>query len=342
MSGKKRVAIVGYGTIGERVADGIAEQDDMELIGVADIAPTLPVRALVESGRDYPIYCSIPEKKKDLQKAGIPVKGLLQELLKEVDVVVDATTPGVGAKNKKIYEKFGLPAIFQAGEKTGFADATFYPAFNYEKCRGLKYLHMFSCNTTGVARQAFVCDRRFGLKDMICLIVRRAADISETHKGPVDALLPEEVPSHQAEDFLHVAPHIHTVTGVITAPVCHGHATMMIFEVKKKATREEAMETFSREPRIRIFRLEDGFISTSHIFDYNRDRMSPRGDMYEVPVWEETVYLDKDGYRIFSINMIPQEAIVVPENIDALRCLLGLEDTGDEAMKHTNRCLGIK
>jgi len=339
---KKKIAVVGYGTIGERISDAIVKQDDMQLAGVADVAATLPVRALVESGKDYPVYCSVPEKRQNLEKAGIPVKGLLKDLLEEVDLVVDATTPGVGAKNKEIYEKVGLPAIFQAGEKAGFADAVFYPAFNYDKCRGLKYLQMFSCNTTGIARQAFVCDRSFGLKENICLIVRRSADISETHKGPVDALLPQKVPSHQAEDFAHVAPHIHTVTGVITAPVCHGHATMMIFEVKEKAAREKVIEIFNGEPRIRLFRLEDGFISTSHIFDYNRDRMSPRGDMYEVPVWEETIYLEKEGHRIYSINMIPQEAIVVPENIDAIRCLLGLEETGDEAMAHTNRCLGLK
>ncbi len=338
---KKRVAIVGYGTIGERLADGVAKQDDMEVAGVVDVAPTLPVRALVESGKDYPIYCALPEKRKDMESAGIPVAGLMEELLPQVDIVLDATTPGVGRKNKEIYEKFGVPAIFQAGEKRGFADAIFNPMFNYEKCKGLKYLQMFSCNTTGIARQAYVCEKGFGLKEMICLIVRRAADIAETHKGPVDALLPQAIPSHQAEDFHYVAPHIHTITGVITAPVCHGHATMMIFEVGKSTTREEVIEVFRKEPRIRIFRLQDGFISTSHIFDYNRDRMSPRGDMYEVPVWEETIYLDKEGKRIYSINMIPQEAIVIPENIDAIRCLLGLEDTAEAAMEHTNRCLGI-
>ena len=341
---KKRVAIVGYGTIGERVSDGVAKQDDIELAGVADIAPTLPVRALVESGKNYPIYCSIPEKRKEMEKAGIPVKGLLEELLSEVDIVVDATTPGIGEKNKKIYDRFGLPAIFQGGEKRGFTDAIFNPMFNYGKCRELKYksLQMFSCNTTGIARQAYVADKNFKLKEMICLIVRRAADISETHKGPVDALLPTEIPSHQALDFVHVAPHIHTVTGVITAPVSHGHATMMTFEVEKKTTKEEVIESFNKEARVRIFRLKDGFISTSHIFDYNRDRMSPRGDMYEVPVWEESIYLDKGGKRIYSINMIPQEAIVVPENIDAIRCLLGLEETAEEAMAHTNKGLGIK
>lgn len=43
-----KVAVVGYGTIGQRLADGVALQKDMELVGVVDVAPTLAVRALVE------------------------------------------------------------------------------------------------------------------------------------------------------------------------------------------------------------------------------------------------------------------------------------------------------
>lgn len=337
----KRVAIVGYGTIGERVALGLSGQPDMVVSGVADIAASLPVRALVESRQGYPIYCSLPERRAEMEAAGIPVAGLLDDLLEQSDAVVDATSPGVGEKNRAVYAKHGLPAVFQGGEKEGFVDATFSPYFNYEKCLGLKYLKMFSCNTTGIARQASACDRKLGLKEMICLIVRRSADISETHKGPVDALLPSPMPSHQSIDFHKVAPHIQTTTGVVTAPVCHGHVTMMIFKVAKPTTREEVVELFRSDSRTRVFRLKDGFISTSHIFDYNRDRLSPRGDMYEVPVWDETVYLDQDGTRVYSMNMIPQEAIVVPENIDAIRCLLRMQENGDDAVRKTNEGLGL-
>ena len=35
---KVKIGVVGYGTIGERCADGVARQDDMELVGVADVA----------------------------------------------------------------------------------------------------------------------------------------------------------------------------------------------------------------------------------------------------------------------------------------------------------------
>lgn len=38
---KIRVGVAGYGTIGQRLADGVALQEDMELVGIADLAPTL-------------------------------------------------------------------------------------------------------------------------------------------------------------------------------------------------------------------------------------------------------------------------------------------------------------
>lgn len=44
------VGVVGYGTIGMRLADGVTEQEDMDLVGVVDVAPTLAIRALHEAG----------------------------------------------------------------------------------------------------------------------------------------------------------------------------------------------------------------------------------------------------------------------------------------------------
>ena len=36
-----KVGVVGYGVIGQRRADGIALQEDMELAGAADVAPSI-------------------------------------------------------------------------------------------------------------------------------------------------------------------------------------------------------------------------------------------------------------------------------------------------------------
>jgi len=46
---KIKVGVAGYGTIGQRLADGVAMQGDMELVGIADLAPTLSIRALREN-----------------------------------------------------------------------------------------------------------------------------------------------------------------------------------------------------------------------------------------------------------------------------------------------------
>ena len=48
-----KVLVAGYGVIGQRLADGVTQQDDMELVGVVDAAPTLPVRALRDKGMPY-------------------------------------------------------------------------------------------------------------------------------------------------------------------------------------------------------------------------------------------------------------------------------------------------
>ena len=51
-----KVGVAGYGVIGQRLADGVALQKDMQLVGVADVAPTLAIRALKEKGMPYDLY----------------------------------------------------------------------------------------------------------------------------------------------------------------------------------------------------------------------------------------------------------------------------------------------
>jgi glyceraldehyde-3-phosphate dehydrogenase (NAD(P)) len=56
-----RVAINGYGVIGKRIADAVVLQDDIELVGVADVGYDYRIRVAVERG--YPLYASVPAKR---------------------------------------------------------------------------------------------------------------------------------------------------------------------------------------------------------------------------------------------------------------------------------------
>lgn len=67
-----KVGVVGYGTIGQRLADGVHLQGDMELVGVADVAPTLAIRALKEKGMPYALYLSMEDQRAEFDALGIP------------------------------------------------------------------------------------------------------------------------------------------------------------------------------------------------------------------------------------------------------------------------------
>ena len=54
-----KVAINGYGTIGKRVADAAAQQDDMEIVGVTKRRPTFEAKMAIKNG--FPFYAASEE-----------------------------------------------------------------------------------------------------------------------------------------------------------------------------------------------------------------------------------------------------------------------------------------
>ena len=337
---KPKVAVVGYGTIGQRLADGVARQKDMELVGIADVAPTLPVRALKEKGMPYDLYCAIPNNIPLIEDAGIPVTGTLDELLKKVDIVLDATSAGIGQKNKEIYKKYNLKAIFQGGEKNEVADVFFHGYANYEKGLGEQFLKLTSCNTTGLIRAVDCLDRVVGLKKVAITIIRRVADPGDYHRGLTNALQVAKAPSHQAVDLMTIMPNVKATGILVHTPVTHGHIITLVATPKKKITKEEMLEHFNKHPRIRVVKIKDGFLGNASLFKYARDLGNPRGDMYEIAAWEETI-VSSGNDIMFAIN-IPQEAVVIPETIDGIRASLEMQRDRLEAVGMTNKYLGMK
>ncbi len=334
-----KVAVVGYGVIGQRLADGVALQEDMELVGVADKVPSLSIRALKEKGMPYDLYVALAEDKKEFDKIGIPVSGTLEELVKKVDIVLDATGAGIGAKNKEIYEKYGVKAIFQGGEKNEVADVFFHGYANYEKGLGKDYLKLTSCNTTGLIRAVDCLDREFGVEKVGITIVRRVADPGDYHRGLTNALRVAKAPNHQAVDLMTIMPHVDATGLLVHTPVTHGHFIAVQATPKQKMSIDDALTAFKAHDRIRVVKLEDGFLGNASVFRYARDLGNPRGDMYEICIWEDT--LVKSGEDLMFGIHIPQESITIPETIDGIRAALQMEDDRLKAVGTTNQYLGM-
>ena len=61
---KIRVAVNGYGVIGKRIADAVALQDDMELVGIADVVTDWRIKAGVKN--HLPVFASDYEDRKSV------------------------------------------------------------------------------------------------------------------------------------------------------------------------------------------------------------------------------------------------------------------------------------
>ena len=336
---KVKVGVAGYGVIGQRLADGVACQGDMELIGVADVAPTISVRALKAKGMPYKMFNVAPENKA-MEEAGIPVSGTFEELVQSVDIMLDSSPGGVGAKNKEIYEKYGKKAVFQGGEKNSVADVFFHGYANYEKGLGQDYLKLTSCNTTGLIRAVDMMDRAVGLEKVAITIIRRVADPGDYHRGLTNALQVEKAPSHQAVDLMTIMPHVPCTGILVHTPVTHGHIITVLATPKKKLEKKDIWEMANEHPRIMPVRLADGFLGNASMFRWGRDVGHSRGDMYEIALWEESIVNSGDDI-MFAIN-IPQESVVIPENMDAIRAAMKMQLTREEGTAETNKYLGMK
>ncbi len=334
-----RVAVNGYGTIGKRVADAVALQPDMQLVGVAKTRPSFEARAAVAKG--YKLYVAGGAPQAPFDQAGLPVAGRVDDLLREVDVVVDASPEKIGRENAHLYKDAGLRAIFQGGEKADVAEVSFNALANYDAARGKRTVRVVSCNTTGLSRAASVLLSRWSVAAWEVAIVRRGADPAESDRGPINGIIPKfELPSHHGPDVRTIYPQlpIQTTAVVVPTTLMHVHVNHVRFANGPTNT-AELLAAFRSTPRFHIFAPWEGVEGTPQVMEYARDRGGGHHDMMENVLWEKG--LKVDGPSAYFFQAIHQESIVVPESIDAIRAMFDLAPDGAHSIAITDRTLGI-
>ena len=336
---KVRVLVNGYGVIGKRVADAVAKQDDMELAGISEVGADWRIKMAMKKG--YRVYCSLPDRLDHMKKSGIDVEGLITDVIKDVDVVVDCTPAKVGAKNKEMYLKYGVKAVFEGGEAHETAGVSFVATCNYEESLGKQFTRVVSCNTTALCRVLNAINKAFGIAKVRAVIVRRACDVWESHKsGVINTIVPElHVPSHHGPDVKTVLHDIDIVT--IAAKGSHNlyHMHFCVIEVKSTPTKEGIIKALEDEPRVVLVSGKDGVEALNSIIELARDLGRPRGDLYEIPVWEDSIAVS--GNEIYLMWATPNESNVIPDNIDAIRALTELETDWRASVAKTDRNLGV-
>lgn len=334
-----RVGIVGYGTIGKRIADAVAAQDDMQVVGVLKVTPDY--EAYVALAKGLKVY-TLPDKIDKFEKAGIKPAGTIEDLIRASDIIVDASPDDVGAENKaKYYSKFDKPVIFQGGEDADVAEVSFNALANYDEARGRRYVRVVSCNTTGITRVlTSLLLNGIGIKKARVFITRRGADPKEHKKGPINDVVPNPaaVPSHHGPDVQTVLKNVDIVTMAIAVPVTIMHMHMAYLELDGAHSRDAVLEAFAKTPRLFLADVGAGFQSLAQIIEYARDLGRPRGDFPEVAVFRDSVTVR--GNELYLMYGVHQESVVVPENVDAIRAVGGLAGKW-ESIRKTDKSLGL-
>lgn len=334
---KIKVAINGYGTIGKRVAEAVSKQDDMEVIGITKTTMNYDLEIALEKG--YNLYTNNSENFK-----GVEVKGTIEDLVKQADIIIDCTPEKTGETYKPLYEKYRKKAIFQGGEKKNIGES-FVAQMNYNDILGKDYVRVVSCNTTGLCRTIGALYKKYNIKHVEAQLIRRGADPKDSKKGPITQIAPVikkgDLPhGHHGPDIKTVIKDldIHTMALAVPSSIMHLHCIQV--ELEETVTKEEIIELLKNTTRIKMIKYEAGFKSTGDIMEYARELERSRNDLFEIAVWEDSIYVEKCN-RVSWYQAVHQESDVIPENIDAIRAMFSLM-SAKESIKKTNETLGIK
>lgn len=339
VSQKIRVGVNGYGVIGKRVALAVGRQTDMELTGVADIIADWRLRLAARQG--IPLYAATTENLRAMEAANLQLEGGLDELIAACDVLVDCTPKGVGARNAETYGAQNRPFVLQGGEAHPVAGHSFVAEANYLEAVGSAATRVVSCNTTSIVRTLSALKRAGLLRRARGTLLRRATDPWESDRGGImNTLVPEpDIPSHQGPDARTVDPDLDVVTMAVKVPETLGHLHYWAVQMTREASKDEVLEAFGSSSRIAPIRTADGLGALNVVKEMMADLGRPHGDLYEVALW--TDMLRVQGDELFYAYMVDNQAIVIPETIDAIRALAGRTRNGAASIQQTNASLGI-
>ncbi|WP_340100143.1 type II glyceraldehyde-3-phosphate dehydrogenase [Salinibaculum salinum] len=333
-----QVGINGYGTIGKRVADAVREQPDMEVVGVAKTRPNFEAQSAVDKGLD--LYAAIEDRKHRFAEAGIDIAGDVEELVEQSDIIVDACPSGIGADNAEMYAEYDTPALLQGGEDGNIVDASFNARSNFDTVEGEDLVRVVSCNTTGLSRLVAPLQEEYGIEKVRATLVRRGGDPAQSGRGPINDILPNPVslPSHHGPDVNTIFPDldIDTLGLKVPATLMHMHSINVTLDAEPAAA--DVRDLLESQSRTFVIPEWLGLDGAGAIKELAQDAGRPRADIWENCIWGESVSME--GSDLYLFQAIHQESDVVPENVDAIRAVLGEADQ-QESIETTNEAMGL-
>ena len=355
-----KVGIVGTGAIGWRLIKEMDEHKDYEIAGFAKTSTGGRFKDLISK---YPFYVSeninmkkysfddtfirLNSRKADFDKYN--PSGHLLDLLLKTDIIFDATPNKIGIQNKLLYEhknlkqkreEIGLKplkVIYQGGEKPEVAESSFIANPCYDKVSNETLnQRVVSCNTTGMGRVLYSLLENKKLPEIdraYNTLVRRSIDPSSKKGSFIDAFK-AEANSHHGHDLNTIYPNLKIGTTAFAVPMSHFHGHSLTILFKNNIESEDVEDLLKKDSRIAVINPTDLF--SGDLFEISRQFWNQ--DSYVVAAQVKKMSDFDDSLEI--LLAVPQESIVIPENIDCANALL-TNKSKKQSMDTTNDLLKI-
>ncbi len=298
-----RVGLAGYNELGKRVADAVAAQSDMALVGVCE---TSAADREAAAGKGYAVCAGLDE----LQRTCDAIVNCGAAAIESERTVIDTRVRGDGC----------WPLV------TALSDAA--------ALRGCTTLCVPDGNVVALARVVRAAAGLGAVERLTATVVmgggsgRRDAleVVFDAHDGfaGAPAALAGTLATH----------HLRQVRAACT----RSHLQMIKLDFAAPIDAGRLGEALRQAPRILVAAAGDGFANTADVQEFFRDLGRPRADRPELFVWSESVMaVGASGYLMVDVD--PQ-ATAVPEIVDAVRLSRG-GVSPDVARRVTDQALGL-
>lgn len=335
----KRVFVNGYGSIGSRVAQFIADDPDIEIAGVGKYSPDEKVTDALSRG--FNVY--VPKAKIDLF-TNFKISGTIENIIQDCDLVIDASPGGVGYTNKKIlYEPKNVRVIFQGGEKiTGekaVAQLIFNSRVNYEKAFDRQFVIQGSCNVTGMGRILQPLKEKYGarIKRFDATLLRRWADLEDSKTEVKDSIEWTRKPHHDDDVKSYMGADTPLFIRVFKVPTRQMHVHLMDIRFNGPAPNaSEIIDLYKKEYGVAILYGAKG---TKDIRDFAESAKFSFKDTNMIHIHADLIEVQDDIIKLTYSD--DQTGIVVPENHLLMQAML-FKRNREDAFKHTEELFHIE
>lgn len=304
-----RIAVLGMGVIGKRLAGAVRRQPDMTLAGVA----VRSVGVGVLAHPDLPYFVTERPALGRLRQAGIEPVGDLDALLGAADLVVDAGPAGSGTERHETYRRANVRSVFCGGEVSPQLGPLIHPGLNLRWAVGRRSVRLTSCNTTALGR--LICAAGPDQVERVeATVLRCVTDCDKAGKGITNGATFDIRPSHHGADLssmLGGTPVRVRAAGV--ASTC-GHVAIVQIRLRDPAA---AARRIGQDLRLVVL-AADRRHATADI-KARMYRTTGRGDRYQVAVQLEV----DDPATLTAWISLDNEAVTIPEAIDLIRVCAG-------------------